>query len=534
MKRLRTRISNLFSTTWGVVAVMFLFLLGIALTALILSALLWPKQGCNSPICMDCNSSCVSCNSTCLDCNSTCLDCNSTCLDCNTTCQDCVTLCSNGTGKIETIFTDNTTLIVNGSLSIHGLCGIKTDIDSDGNLTITNLREISKYIVGQDNCSEFATPQEAYNQAVLDGKGGDGGPGATIIIKPGIYDFGDTLFPITESGITFFGLPGEKVIFSSTATTGGISVTLPTNVINVVTFNGITFGEVDSTTGFLLDIETGLAIITNCACLNSNFRIRMGGGVGGTSLVIRNSILNTLPPDDFIIGLGPDITILFENVNMFIAAGTVGGHIISIPFGCQNVTLFRAQIWVNYYDGVIAGPLSGADSTPNIVLIRYTFTTQTIFVNPTNHIILQNGKINVNIQFNNIFVVGFVVYQNVDSVTSDVHGILISNNYIETGNSTIRTADTVTVIGSTNFIDFASNWIRCDIVGEFIHVLTATAGDNLFVRLLTTILTTTASGPGGVYATGPAGLSTLTLGNSIHTGQADTANGFAIINLVEL
>ena len=121
MRRLRSRLTTLFGTTWAALATLFGLLLAIALTALILSGILWGKQGCNSPICQDCNSSCVACNiscidcnssctdcnSTCIDCNSTCVDCNSTCTDCNSSCTDCVDLCTNGTGKIFIIITDN-------------------------------------------------------------------------------------------------------------------------------------------------------------------------------------------------------------------------------------------------------------------------------------------------------------------------------------------------------------------------------------------------------------------------------------------
>src|ERR1041385_2975935 len=151
---------------------LFLIILGfiMALIALILASILWTRQTCSNPICQACNNTCTDCNTTCLDCNTTCTDCNTTCLDCNTTCTDCnstctgcMELCTNQSGKIDIIYTDNSTLVTNGSLGITGVCGIETFIDSMGNVSITNLRELSPYIVGQDSCSFFATPQEAYN-----------------------------------------------------------------------------------------------------------------------------------------------------------------------------------------------------------------------------------------------------------------------------------------------------------------------------------------------------------------------------------
>lgn len=474
----------------------------IALLALVLAAVafalvlrLWPLQGCNSQICQDCNIS-----------------------------------CSNQTGKITTISTDNNTLTgINGTLNISGLCGIHTDIDSSGNLTISDLREITKYVVGQDNCSEFTTPQDAYNQAILDGKGGAGG-GATIYIKPGIYTFGDTLFPITQTGITFYGLAGGNVIFMSNATTGGISVTTTLDMINFVIFQGITFGGIGDTNGFLLNVTSGQTVIINSFCLNSNWRIGVGNGA---ALTIRDSQINTLPPSDFITGIGTDFSVLIENTDMYITQGTVGGHIFNVPLGFNNITIFTCDIWLNFYDGLIAGPLSGSTST-NLVLIRLSEIAETIFAAPIfpTHLILQNGNINVNLYHNTINVDGYILYQNVNSVTADVHNLLMIYNNVETGNSTVRLD--VSVIGAVNDISFFHNKLNSVNVQDYLYIPTATAGDGLNIKLVFTSIETTALS--GEYCLGPQPAITANylVAGSIHLGGATICNGVTQNNIAFL
>lgn len=485
---------------WTMLLILLGLALAIAIIALILSGLMWPNQGCNTPICKNCNSSCT----------------------------QCIANCTNTTGKITTIITDNNTLTgINGTLNISGLCGIRTDIDSSGNLTISDVRELSKYVVGQDNCSEFTTPQDAYNQAILDGV-----TAATIFIKPGIYSFGDTLFPITTPGITFYGLPGGNVIFMSNATTGGITTTTTLDMINFVIFQGITFGGIGDSNGFLLNVTSGQTIITNCFCLNSNFRIMVADG---TALTIRESQINTLPPSDFITGIGTDLSVLMEDVDMYVTQGVVGGHVINMPLGFNNISIFTCDIWLNFYDGLIAGPLSGSTSD-NLVLIRLSEIAETIFASPIfpTHLILQNGHINVNLYHNQINVDGFILYQNVNSVTADVHNLLMVFNNVETGNSTVRID--ATVIGGVNDINFFHNNLNVVNAQDYIYIPTATAGDGLNIKLIATSLDTTTVGP-GEYCLGPQPAITalyIVGGGSVHLGGATVCNGVTQSNLAFL
>jgi hypothetical protein len=511
-----------------------------ALIALILSGILWPKQGCSSPICQACNSTCTDCNTTCLDCNSTCTDCNSTCTDCNTTCTDCnstcdscVQACSNQTGKIETIYTDNSTFSPNNTLGFTGVCGLETYIDSMGNITITNRRDLSPYVVGSDECSNFATPQEAYDQAVLDGRGGPGGPGAIIFIKPGNYDFGSTLFQVLQTGITFFGLQKGKVIFSATSLTGGIYVNTVLDMNNFVQFSGITFGDIGSANGFLLDITSGHTVIQNCDCFNSNFRI-LAGAEDGVRLNIKDSELRPLPPNDFLTGVLANTSILIENVNMFIDSGSPGGHIINMANGFNDLTIVKSNIYLNYYNGLLQGPSPNIVGPSNLFDLRFTEITQSVFsiTGFDNYVILQSGNINCNLQENYIALQGFILYQSVDSVTANVHNFLAELNTFETGNSTIFNA--AAVIGSFNEIDFFNNFLRVANVDEIINIPLFTAGDNIISRLIGTTISTTA-GPGGTYAIGPnVGIATLYVGSSLSLEQATTTSGFTVVNLVFL
>jgi len=512
MRRLRSRLTTLFGTTWAALATLFGLLLAIALTALILSGILWGKQGCNSPICQDCNSSCVNCNSSCIE---------------------CIGTCTNTTGKIFTIITDNSTFEPNGTLVFTGTCGIESFIDEDGNISYTNKREVTKYIVGLDNCSQFATPQEAYNQAVLDGTALPGGAGAVILIKPGDYSFGDTEFPIIDVGITFYGLPGGRVIFSSNATTGGISITVPIDMVTSVVFTGITFGQEDSTNGFLLNITSGRVDIYECFCINSNFRMLLGAD-GETFLVVKQSELNTLPPNDFITAIGSNIEILFQNVNLFISQGSPGGHMITTPLGFNNITLSRCYFYLNYYDGIFKAPLTGGDPTLNLFNLRFSTITQSIFslVDFDNYIINLNGPLKVEFEFNVFETQGFIIFQNTSSGASDQHYINFISNDVQTGNSTVF-LDTDN-IGLVNQYFFVNNYLNSANVGEFFNCPVADPGNTLQINLLTTTLRSTA-GPGGIYAIGPgAGIATINIGNSLHFSQATVASGFTVINLVEL
>lgn len=497
-----------------------------ALIALILVGIEWTRQ---DPICKACNLTCTDCNSTCTDCNTTCLDCNSTCTDCNSTCDSCVQACSNQTGKIEVIYTDNSTFSPNSTLGFTGVCGLETYIDLMGNITITNRRDLSPYVVGTDECSNFATPQEAYDQAVLDGKGGPGGQGAIILIKPGNYDFGSTLFQVLQTGITFIGLQKGKVIFSATSLTGGIYVNTALDMNNFVHFIGITFGDIGSANGFLLDITSGHTVVQDCYCFNSNFRI-LTGAEDGTRLNIKDSELRPLPPNDFLTGVLSNTSILIENVNMFIDSGSPGGHIINMANGFNDLTILKSNIYLNYYNGLLQGPSPNIVGTSNLFDLRFTEITQSVFsiTGFDNYVILQSGNINCNLQENYISLQGFVLYQSVDSVTANSHNFLAELNTFETGNSTIFNA--AAVIGF-NEIDFFNNFLRVINVDEIINIPLFTAGDSLISRLIGTTISTTA-GPGGTYAIGPnVGIATLYVGSSLSLEQATTTSGFTVVNL---
>jgi hypothetical protein len=363
--------------------------------------------------------------------------------------------------------------------------------------------------------------------------GGPGGPGAIIFIKPGTYDFGSTLFQVLETGITFFGLEGGKVIFSATTQTGGIYVNTVLDPNEYVEFYGITFGVTGSANGFLLDITSGYTIIDNCHCFNSNFRILLGAE-GGVDLDIFNSKLKPLPPNDFITTILSNVTIYINNVDMLIDAGSPGGHILNLGNGFNDVTMLNSFIYLNYYNGLVFGPLPNIPVSSNLFDLRYTEITQTVFsiTGFDNYIVIQSGNINCNLEYNNIELQGFILYQGVDSVTANLHNFLAIFNNFDTGNSTVFNA--ANVIGTMNGIDFYNNFMRASNVDEIINIPSSTAGDTLFIRLISSTISTTAP-PAGTYAIGPGGVSTLVIGNSISIEQATTATGFTTItNLVNL
>src|ERR1041385_2020826 len=103
-------------------------------------------------------------------------------------------ICRNCGGVIDSVITQNGTFSPDKYIEITGVSGIKTRIDfpQSPQIIIDNLRDITPYTVGIDGSYEFSNPQDAYNQAIADGRGIDNP--AIILIGPGTYPFGSTQF----------------------------------------------------------------------------------------------------------------------------------------------------------------------------------------------------------------------------------------------------------------------------------------------------------------------------------------------------
>jgi len=501
MRRLRARISNLFGSTWAALAILFLLLLGIALAALILSSILWGKQGCNIRICQDCNSSCDNCNSSCIE---------------------CIGTCTNTTGKIFTIITDNSTnSTLNGTLVFTGECGIESFIDIDGNITYTNFRELTKYVVGTDNCSEFATPQEAYNQAILDGKGGDSGEGALIFIKPGNYDFTGSQFVVNQSGIVFYGAPWAGVYFTSTDTTSGIYTNIsPTSVTSVI-FNHISFGALGDTNGFLLNISSGRTILDTCYAMNSNFRMAVGKE-NIAFAVSYNSIFQPLPPNDFVTAEGENATVTWINTRLINEVGTQGGIVFNMAPGFGSLNLIDTVFMFTFYDGIVLGPTSITTSA-NFLRVDNIFMEQLSTSN--SYFVKQTHSMRIDIQGSQIYIQGPIITQDTDSTNpSDVFNITLLACRLKTANASISYDVAVTEISFVNI-----QISNCDLVvnanDDILFIPAATAGDILNITLTSSTIST-QSAPGGNYLTGPGvSFATLNLAGSVSLNGATTTTG---------
>ena len=445
------------------------------------------------------------------------------------------TICNNCPGIVDIIETDNSSLspIINQTLKLNGVCGIETFINLLDNITITNNRDLSPYVVGQDTCSEYSTPQAAYTQAILDGKGGDSGPPAIIIIKPGVYSFGSTQFQILQTGITFFGLPGQQVYFSSTSTTGGIYInTLPTTLTSVI-FQGISFGNIgDSTNGFLLNVSSGNTIIQSCYTMNSNFRIYVGTE-DTTTLGLYDSFFNTIPPNDFITTVAPDVFLTLQNVYINDLLGTIGGNIFNLSPGFNKLTILSSNIIFQFYEGVILGPVTAVSYTSGNLIFSRFITVNGLFSNFPNYFCLQNGLIIYDIGDSVFYLQGSFIIQNLPSTQTDLISIKLIDTEIQTDNSTILYDPAVTTI-ATVLIQTFHCYFKNVFVNYTIVIPSGTLPDALDIEMLNTIITNLAP-PGGVYMIGPgATIGTIVLANTVAVNQATTASGMTVINLVNL
>lgn len=499
--------------------------------------------------CIDCVNQCNGCNNTEFDTNtSNCFLCNATYFnsnnvtsinstitltDSNLTCINCTNECQNCNGSVNLIQTSNSTLIpVSNTLTFSGECGLNSFI-IDNNISFIDLENLSPYIVGIDSCSQFSTPQDAYNQAIIDGKGGDGAQGAIIIIKPGTYSFGSSLFSISQTGITFYGLPSGRVLFTSSSTSGGISISTNIGSETSVIFQGITFGMTGfDTIGFLLNITTGQVILKDCNTYVGNFRILMGS-VNTAQLTITDCNFNPLPPNDFITTFGTASIINIQNSNFNSGlTGTKAGHFFNLTYGFNTLTIYKCNFKNGFYNGIIYGPLSGNGVT-NTINFRYS-TVERVNTGVQNYFIQYNGLILVNLEFNEINTVGFIFYQTLNATTSDVHTFNIFSNDLNTlQNSTVLTNLNVTILGIQKF-NFYNNFISSVGVPAFLNIQTATTGDVFVVEILHDILQTSASGV-TPYIQGPGStFGSLFIFSSVQLNQATTTSGFTVTHLTGL
>lgn len=480
-----------FQTT-NIISMLLLFLLAatIAIIALILASILWTRQLGNA-----------------------------------------TTVCDGCPGVVDFIETDNSTLggLVNNTLFLNGECGLQTFLDFP-NISFINFRSLSQYVVGQDGCSAFLTPQEAYNQAILDGKGGETGPGAIIIIKPGNYDFTGEQFPILQSGIVFYGLHWAGVYFTSTDTTSGIYTSIsPTSLTHVI-FYGISFGAINDTNGFVLNISSGRTILDTCYCMDTNFRVYVGKE-DSAFFVSYNSKFNPLPPSDFVTAEGPNATVTWKDVRVVNTAGTPGGHMFNLQTAFASLNLLDTVTMFTNYNGIILGPSTNPPvSSANLVRISDMFMEQ-LDVITFGYLAKQSGSINYIIIGSNILLNGPLITQDTDSTNpGDIINITLLSSQIRTTNATISYDAAVTEISFVNVQITNCNLIVIN-SDDILTIPAATAGDILNVTLTGSVIST-QSAPGGNYLTGPgASFATLNLAGSVSLNGATTATGVTVVTL---
>jgi len=451
-------------------------------------------------------------------------------------------ICANCEGIVNSVVTDNGTLspINSQSLSFHGINGIRVGLN-DPTIVIDDKRWISEYIVRQDGTGEFLSPQEAYNQAILDGRGGTTGLPAVIIIGPGIYDYGDTQFQVTTIGISFVALPGVigssgAVIFKATGLNGGIHIDIPLDITNGVIFQGITFGDISDTNGFLLNHTQGQCSLYECASLDSNFRIVTGGTGPFTILGMIDCAFQTLPPNDFVTTMDQNTVVVVKNVQWtqlgFGANVSSGGYLFNLANGIGELRMWNSFMVFNLYNGVFQGPLSGISGEGLISVIG----TQ-IIINDAGNLVAcflrQTGSNNVVIDSSYFSLQGPLIYQIEDSVAGDAHDLHCSNTVIFSKNATIGNEASVTIIGNNNY-QFFNTYMKTNPDPLVINIPTSTIPDVLNV-IFTGVTVDSNSLPLGNYAQGPGALvATIKVGTSTSVSGSNNAAGFAYTPLTAI
>lgn len=488
-----------FSTLfWATLITIFIILLIIGLIGIILSAQLWSASSNNATICNNCE------------------------------------------GIVNFVFTNNGTLspIVNQSLAFNGTSGIVVSLVLPDVITINNLRDLTAYTVDCNGGSEFLTPQAAYNQALLDGKGGNLGDfNAIIIIAPCIYDFGTTQFLINTTNIIFSTLSpvssvASSVIFSASGPNGGIHVTVSPFLENqYVIFQGITFGlPDDNINGFVLNVTQGNCNLDYCSSAASNFRISLGGE-GFTIFSSSESIFRPLPPNDFITTVDANTIIKFQNIEIIeVQTGSIGGHMFNFSNGIGEARIFNLFTVFENFLGIIAGPSSGTSGEGTI-----QFERSTIIANDGGafcYFILQSGAFGLEIFTSSITLQGPLIYQASNSISGNTHRLIFENNILNSKNTTIFIEPTVTIIGINNY-EISNSRITIQNDQYLINVAAASIGDILNVNLLGTTIQTNGA-PLSVYATGPVGISTITLGGSYNINGGNALVGFVANHLTAL
>jgi len=448
-------------------------------------------------------------------------------------------VCNNCDGIINTIFTDNDTLspIDSQSLSFHGINGIRVNM-ADPTIIVDDKRWLTEYVVRPDGTGEFLHPIDAYNQAVADGRGGIGTP-AIIIIGTGTYDFGDTQFQITVPGISWVAMPAApgasgNVIFTATSSTGGINVDAPLNFTKFVVFQGITFGGVADSIGFLLNHTQGQCQLFSCSSLDSNFRIVTGQEGFFTILGATQCVFQTLPPNDFLKTSGPNGVIVFKDTTLlqlgFGVPVTVGGYLFNLEEGVSSCQLTNCFVIMGHYYAIFKGPTNGLGfSSGGVIGIRQS-EIQLNDGNPTASVLIHTGTFRLTIVSSTFSLQGSLIYQIDESVAGEIKELECIGSFITSKNATIANEASVTIIGNCNY-RFFSTYLKTNPDIYIVNIPTSTNPDTLLVRLTSVTVDTQAVSLSD-YALGSGALvSTLEVGNSVSISGANTASGFTYVPL---
>lgn len=445
-------------------------------------------------------------------------------------------------GIIKIVDTQNgSTSTINNKLSFEGVSGIKTSLGfiPSPKVVIDNLRDLTPYVVGLDGSYEYNSPQDAYNQAIADGKG-DSNP-AIILIGPGTYPFGSTQFQITTGGIVWSSMPvlsGGGVTFTTTSTEGGIHVDAPFDIGTGVIFQGITFGARGDLNGFLLNHTSGQLSLYMCTTMDSNFRIITGSNNGNfTIFATWQSNFFPLPPSDFITTISSSAVVILQTTFITqIPLGTPtsnGGYILNFINGIGEARILGCFMVFDKYNAVIRGPSSNITSGENSIQVIGTTIIVNDNGNPLAGFIRLSGPIGMTVTSSQMTLIGPYIYQEEDSQTNQNHNIHTFGTNIQSRLETIKTDIAVSIIGNSIY-NFYGGTLKVDNNPYIINVPGATSPDVLNITLAGMTIWTQA--PANTdYAVGPnSALANIHVGTSNSVSGANTVNNFNYIPLTNI
>ncbi len=412
----------------------------------------------------------------------------------------------------------------NSSITADVLSAISTTSKMVGADYVSLLSNLSPYVVDALGNGTFLTVQAAYEQAVLDGRGGASGIPAVILILPGVYDFGSTLFTISVGGIHFLAVTdagiSDAVVFSASGTGGGIQVDTGSSVPGT-DFAGITFGKPgDGTNGFLLEhVSSSTIYYSKCGSTSSNIRVVNSGSATYTALFddCIFSFFSVASGVDIFTSANPNAVLAIkDSIIQDTAVSGAGGSIINVTGGAVQINLNNVSVtFANFTNFFAATGTAPVTLLASYTRVEYVGFTSAVFVNWTAPLAAYVDHLFLLGQFVGFFQSGTVPVGQISVITA-------VNSYLITPLGGLVLDGPV--IGHVFLTSQANNWLAAS-SPLLINGIASSAGD-VITAIISNTLVQTSGTSGSAYADlAGSGTGTILVGSSNSINGANTVTG---------